>query len=85
MPRPGRPRQPPCWLSIDEAALYLHCRREEIAQPIAAGTLKSFIRPGKSRGVIVHADDLDDFVRTNWNPGMCEAAQRIAHAMEVTA
>lgn len=68
------PRQAPCWLSVDEAGHYLHCRPDVLREDIAAGRLPAYRRGDK--GVIVHTDDLDAFVRETYEPAMCANAAR---------
>lgn len=69
-------RQAPCWLSVAEAASYLHTRKETVREAIARGDLVAY-RHGKI-GTIVHTDDLDLYVRSFYEPAMClNAARRV--------
>lgn len=68
-------RQAPCWLSVTEAAVYLHCRKEMVREAIASGAIMAYRR---GRGTIVHTDDLDAYVRETYEPAMCvNAARRV--------
>lgn len=71
-------RRAPGWLTVGEAATYLHTREEAVREAIARGDLPAWRPAGKDKGVIVHTDDIDAFVRGTYDPAMVlNAARRV--------
>lgn len=58
----SRPQSP--WMDADQAAAYLGRGRHRIDAWIRSGEIPSHKAPDASRGILVHKDDLDAFVRT---------------------
>lgn len=75
-------RQAPCWLTVAEAARYLHRRGDDVRRAIAAGAIEAYRPQGRSSGVIVHTDALDAWVRGTYDPAICAAAARRVIARE---
>ena len=72
-------RQAPCWMTVAEAARYLHRRKESIRAAIASGDIEAYVPHGRADGVIVHTDALDAYVKGTYDPAVCaSAARRIA-------
>lgn len=69
-------RQAPCWMTVDEAARYLHRRRNVVRDAIAAGAIEAYRPAGQDDGIIVHTDSLDAFVRGTYEPAMAASAAR---------
>lgn len=68
----------PCWLTVKEAAGYLRTRDEAVREAIARGDLPAWRPAGQGRGLIVHTDDLDAYVRGTYDPAMAlNAARRV--------
>ena len=85
LPLPPRAALPtaPCWLTVRQAAYYLHTSKERILEALASGSLTGYIPEDSERGRIIHTADLDAFVRKTDRPAKCEAAERRAKAMGV--
>lgn len=66
------------WLTVQEAAKYLHCREENIREALASGELDGRIPRNKQRGIIINTADLDAYVYGTYEPAMSlNAARRI--------
>ena len=66
------------WLTVTEAAKYLHTREECIREALASGELDGRIPRHKQRGIIINTADLDAYVYGTYEPVMSlNAAKRI--------
>lgn len=66
------------WLSIEQAAKYLHRDINVISAAIRSGEIEAYRPPRQSRGVIVSTDALDAYVYGTYEPAMeLNAARRV--------
>ena len=66
------------WLTVKEAAAYLHARESRIRDAVAGGELPAYICDGNERGAIVSTDDLDAYVRSAYRPAATPLALHLA-------
>lgn len=50
------------WLTVTQAARYVHMDQNRMRELVYAGTVQSHMRG--SRGIFVHTDDLDAYMRS---------------------
>ena len=69
------------WLTIAQAAHCVHKREDYVRRAVKSGALKSYTPPDQDTPTLIHPDDLDDWVKSGWRPGLCQNAALRMRAM----
>lgn len=63
------------WLTIAEAAQYMHTRKENVMRDVYSGELPAYRRKGAAKYALISTEDIDAHIRKDYEQVMSEGAR----------